>query len=232
MNDDAADSRADSRQPAMSAELPPDKINERHQADDIRIVDYRLTPLEGTEIKVRSGIDTAEPFGVTIGAASTFGRFVANPFPEIVGRQNDIGVLNLGFSGAGPGFFLRRPELLTWINRAEFAVVEATTAGSPANISYEPFEGDQSAAIAACASNRVRWLREMTELLKRITVPRKRLLWFSKRKPEFNLGLDNVTRYWADMPQFVNRELLDELIGMTGVELIEVVTREGLPQPL
>jgi hypothetical protein len=234
------------------------ELNQQFQASDSRVVDYRLTSLEGSRLEVRSGVDASKRFGVAIGGSATFGRFVVDPFPDILGRKNDIQVLNLGFPSVGPGFFLRRPELLTWINRAEFVVVETMAEKIAANAQSEeraesgppegresddhfrtthpfapvPLEGDISTAIASFANRRLLWLQEMTELFRRISVPRICLLWFSKRKPEYNRGLDSITRCWADMPQYVSRELLNELVQTSGVKLIEIVSSEGLPQPL
>jgi hypothetical protein len=235
-----------------------EQINEGYQADDSRIVNYNLTSLEGTKLKVRGAIDASKPYGVAIGAAQTFGRYVAEPFPELVASQNNIQMLNLGFAGAGPSFFLRRPELLRWINGAEFVVVQAMSARNLSNFVFETcenqdvvrkrgtkgtmfveyayraflLESEPSLAIAVRAANRAQWLREMVELFKRISVPRRCLLWFSRRKPNYKEGLDNLGRYWADMPHFVTRPLLDELIKTVSVECIEVVSMEGLPQLL
>jgi Domain of unknown function (DUF6473) len=228
-----------------------EELNEQYQTSDSQIIDYRLSPFEGSELKVRSAIDASKPFGAVIGAAATFGRFVTDPFPEILGRKNGTQVLNLGFPGAGPGFFLRRPELLTWINKAEFVIVESMSGRTLGNVSsqensesgmakgranypFRPttFEGDPSTAIGSTTQQRLLWFQEMTELLRRISVRRKCLLWFSKRKPEYNQGLDNVIRYWADMPQYVNRDLLNELIQVSGIDFVEVVSKEGLPQKL
>jgi hypothetical protein len=232
------------------------QLNERIQADDIRILDYNLVPLEGTKLKVRGSIDSSKPFGVVIGSAHTFGRYVATPFSEIVAHRNNIQILNLGFLGAGPGFFLERPALLRWINRAEFVVVQAMSGRSVANFAFETCEnqdevrkrgsedkttverayralllsGEPAMAIALRSANRIQWLRETTELFRRITVPRKCLLWFSKRKLNYIEGLETLERYWADMPHFLTRPLIEEFTRTSGIECLEVVSREGLPQ--
>ena len=233
-------------------------INEGYQAADARIVDYSLTPLEGTRLMIRGSVDASKPFGVAVGAAQTFGRFVRNPFPEIVARNIGLPILNLGFSGAGASFFLRRPGLLSWINRAEFVVVQAMSGRSLSNFALEACEnqglvrkrgtnekvfaeyayrdillgGDRSLAIALRAANSAQWLREMAELFDRISVGRKCLLWFSRRKPDYNDGLGDLGAYWADLPHFVNREVLNELLSNCGVACVEAVSTEGLPQPL
>jgi predicted RNA-binding protein YlxR (DUF448 family) len=235
-----------------------EQINEGYQADDIRIVNYNLTPLDGTRLKIRRGIDAAKPYGVAIGGAQTFGRYVTQPFAEILARQNGIQVLNLGFSGAGPSFFLRRPELLRWVNKAEFVIVQAmsgrnlsnfafaacdnqdlvrkhgTTESIPVERAYRAFllESEPSIAIALRAANRMQWLREMAELFRRITVQRKCLLWFSKRKQNYKEGLDSLSRYWAETPHFLTRPLVEELTKTAGVECVEVVSMQGLPQLL
>jgi hypothetical protein len=242
----------------MNGANQSEELNEQYQASDSRVLDYHLRSLEGTSLKVRNGVGGSKRFGVAIGGAATFGRFVTAPFAEILGRKNDMQVLNLGFPGAGPAFFLRRPELLTWINRAEFVVVESMAGRNLANGRFEerdasgtpvgrelrdpietthpfdpqPLEGEISTAIASFANQQLLWFQEMTELFRRISVPRMCLLWFSRRKPEYNRGLGNLARSWADMPQYVGRELLNELVQVSGVHLVEIVSTEGLPQPL
>ena len=44
-----------------------------------------------------------------IGSAHTFGRYVDMPYPQILAKQFEMPVLNLGTDGAGPGFFLGDP---------------------------------------------------------------------------------------------------------------------------
>lgn len=233
-------------------------LNEQYEENDSKIVKYYLCPLEGTTLKIRDGVDTSKPFAVAIGAAATFGRFVSDPYTKLLSIKCGVPILNLGFPGVGPGFFLRRPELFSVINNAEFAVVEAMAGTShsfpyilesdkanarrgpsdnnlvgPGNLSgLMAFEGESSTAIASIAQERLLWIQEMTELFKRITVPQKCLLWLSKRMPEFNKGLDNIIKSWAEMPQYVNREMLNELIGVNNIEFIEIVSREGLPHLL
>jgi hypothetical protein len=145
-----------------------------------------------------------------------------------------------------------------WINGAEFVVVQVMSARNVSNFAFETCENqdvvikrgtrdtmiiehayraillqsEPSLAIALRAANRVQWLREMAELFKRISVPRRCLLWFSRRKPNYKEGLENLGRYWGDMPHFVTRPLLDELSRTVPVECIEVVSMERLPQLL
>jgi hypothetical protein len=45
--------------------------------------------------------DLSRPYIACVGAAQTFGRFCASPFPEILGRRLGIQVVNLGVGGAG-----------------------------------------------------------------------------------------------------------------------------------
>lgn len=59
-----------------------------------------------------------------IGASNTFGRFNDTPFPDLVGEECGLPVLNLGTEGAGPGFFLGDAEVLRAASDADVCVVQ------------------------------------------------------------------------------------------------------------
>lgn len=233
-------------------------MNEGYQQADIRLVDYQLTRIPSVGMKVRGEFTPSRPYGVVVGAAQTFGRFVENPFASILADDAGIQVLNLGFSGAGPSLFLYRPALLKLINGASFVVVQAMSGRSVSNHAFEVAENqgrlkeyasgkviwaedlyakvisqsDKRKAIALRAENRAQWIRETIELLSAITVEKKCLFWFSRREPEYEEGLYDLSKYWADMPHFVNARALEEVIENSGIDLVKVVSCAGLPQKL
>ena len=58
-----------------------------------------------------------------LGAAQVFGPYEEFPVPFAVARQLDCQCLNLGVGGAGPEFFMNRPELLEYTNQCDAAVI-------------------------------------------------------------------------------------------------------------
>ena len=68
-----------------------------------------------------------------LGASHTFGRFVDEPFPALVGAWTGLKTLNLGTDGAGPGFFLNDPDVLHAASGAEICVVQAMCATAISN---------------------------------------------------------------------------------------------------
>lgn len=111
---------------------------------DWEIVDYRCHRLAGTDLWFRGPPPpTLEPGGyfTAIGAAQTFGCFCERPYPALLADRLGMPGLNLGYSGAGPGFFLRRPALLDRVNAGAFCVVQVMSARSTANSGFENVEG-------------------------------------------------------------------------------------------
>jgi hypothetical protein len=111
-----------------------------YQERDREVVDYRQFELQGTGLSFRGPApDRLEPGGylACIGAAQTFGCFCEHPFPALLQERLGLPVLNLGYGGAGPAFFLERPALLELVNRARGVVVQVMSARSESNARFE-----------------------------------------------------------------------------------------------
>src|SRR5438477_4742612 len=110
-------------------------MNEGYQRDDAAIVDYQLWRLPELPLRLRGPalLPLPQKYGVAIGAAQTFGRFVAEPWPLLLARQLGVPVLNLGISGAGPSLFLLHPGLVEIAMRAQFVIVQVMSARSVSN---------------------------------------------------------------------------------------------------
>lgn len=111
-----------------------------YQARDEEVVDYQLTRLPGTELTFRGPLDPRavdSPAVACLGAAQTFGCFTDRPFPALLAGSLDAPVLNLGYGGAGPRFFLRHPELVEQANRAAVVVVQVMSGRSESNSLYD-----------------------------------------------------------------------------------------------
>lgn len=227
-----------------------------YQHRDQHIVDYQMFSLL-PRLELRGPKPPLEPgsFFTCLGAAQTFGRFCERPFPTILSEQLELPVLNLGAAGAGPLFYVRRPRLLEYVNRARFAIVQVMSARSEDNSVFESLgtglmtrrsDGKQLIADAAyqdlldthgelfvrklVAETRLNWIRRYRGLFARLQVPTI-LFWFSERTPDYLEDYAGVDQLFGPFPQLVNSAMMAELEPLTD-DYVECVTSRGLPQPL
>jgi hypothetical protein len=231
-----------------------------YQDVDREIIDYGLVQFPGSREWIRGPLPRSLDDGgylAFLGAAQTFGRFALRPFPTLVGESLGHEVLNLGFAGAGPKEFLRHRRYIEAANRARLVVVQVLSARSIENSHFDNPNADmlrqkgnpdakprhsepaydellkthsRSYVEALVAETRGRYVEEMCRLLRAIEVP-KVLFWFSRRGPDYEERYDFAGNLFGHFPQFVNREMIEELAR--NVDLYcECVTSRGLPQPL
>ena len=113
-----------------------------YQARDWEVVDYEFYELEGTGLKFRGpAAESLSPgnYIACLGAAQTLGCFCAEPVSDLLARGLSMPTLNLGYGGAGPGFFVRHSQLLPYVNRAAVAVVQVMSGRSEDNDLFESF---------------------------------------------------------------------------------------------
>lgn len=105
-----------------------------------KIVDYQGYQLQDSELWFRG----PEPknlqknqYFVCLGAAQTFGCFCPQPYPALLEKSLDFPVLNLGYGGAGPLFYLQHEELWDLINHAKFAIIQVMSGRSESNSLFD-----------------------------------------------------------------------------------------------
>ena len=234
-----------------------------YQTSDADIVDYNIwklwTPQVGLAMRGPQppSLKPGE-YCASIGAAYTFGRFAAQPYPELLGKVLNISSLNLGFSGVGPSFFnqSRNQVLIDLINRAKFVTVSLLSGRSqgnsrfktawysqeqyilesgqvvPADYAYQQLldNSDRATVMAVVEETRLRYLDEFIQLLEKITVP-KVLLWFSKRSPDYEASSDSLFKLFGNFPHLVNRAMIEVLKSHCD-DYVEHIDTAGLPQQL
>ncbi len=109
-----------------------------YQRRDFEVVDYQEYLHEPSGLYFRGPSPPLEHGGRIsfLGAAQTFGCFTDTPFPSLVGDALDTTVLNLGYGGAGPRFYLEHPTLIDEINGGTAAVVQVMSGRSEDNRLY------------------------------------------------------------------------------------------------
>lgn len=234
------------------------RLRSGYQQRDYEVIDYGLVPLPDTAFAVRGPLPprlAKDGYFACVGAAQTFGAFAAHPYPELLGKCLGADVLNLGWGGAGPRFFLEHPRLITYANEARFVVLQVMSGRSEDNELFESrggssgvrrsdgmtvlardvyadllATGDAEYIRRVVAETRANWLESYRELLRRLEVPTI-LFWFSKRRPHYVEGYSALSTLFGEFPQLVNADMIEELRGLAD-DYVECVTRRGSPQLL
>ena len=168
-----------------------------YELRDHEIVDYEYWELPGSGIQFRGpavDLDDPTPYFVCAGAAQTFGCFVSEPYPSILGARLGLRAVNLGLGSATPSIFLGE-RLLEVINGGSFLVLQVMAARHATNSRLESMgtdlvrdrhRGDVLPAHLAwqrildeerseldryIAESQQSWIRHYDELLARVTVP-------------------------------------------------------------
>ena len=191
-----------------------------------------------------------------LGAAQTFGRFCARPFPAILEERLSLPALNISHGGAGPSFFSRcSPRLFDYLNDARFVVLQVMSGRSESNSLFESrgvghytrrADGAEVGSDAAfddllrtatpaivariVEETRQNWLGSYRAIVAKLTVPTI-LFWFSTRRPRYRQRLSGVSGLFGEFPQLVNQAMVRSL--RADCELFaSCVSRRGLPQKL
>jgi hypothetical protein len=64
------------------------------------------------------------PFIAILGGTETYGKFVPDPYPDLVEDETGMSVVNLGCMNAGPDVFLNDPAVAEIASRAEVTVLQ------------------------------------------------------------------------------------------------------------
>ena len=76
------------------------------------------------------------PFIAILGGTETYGKFVPDPYPDLVEDEVGMSVINLGCMNAGPDVFLNDPAIAEIANRAEVTVLQLMGAINVSNRYY------------------------------------------------------------------------------------------------
>lgn len=229
-----------------------------YQERDRCITNYQMFELGTTGLAFRGPqphtIDNGDYF-TCLGAAQTFGCFCDRPYPTLLANWLNLPVLNLGYGGAGPSFFLKHSALVDYINGGKFAIVQVMSGRSESNSLFDTggleyirrrSDGKQLGSepayqelLETCdrdfvnmiiAETRQNWVISYQLLLTEIRVP-KILLWFSEREPNYQETYDNIYCLFGKFPHLINSKAIAEITPFTN-DYIECVSNRGMPQLL
>ena len=233
-------------------------MSSNYQDSDRGHFDYDLHPIPGIPDMMFRGprFDPSRPYVACIGAAQTFGRFCARPFPTILRDRFDFQFVNLGIGGVGARFF-DASQYLKLVNTAEFAIVQVLSGRSEGNSLFDNTESGGLLGVRVRDNKRMRfedfladllatephdlvgrvieetrknYVENTLRLLRQIKRP-KVLFWFSTRVPDYRDEFSSVWDLLGEFPQLVNRTMVDQLRTHTD-DYVECVSTAGLPQQL
>lgn len=80
--------------------------------------------------------DLELPFVVALGGTETYGKFVPEPFPNLLEADTGLRIINMGCMNAGIDVYLKDPDILNVAGRARVAVVQVMGAQNLSNRFY------------------------------------------------------------------------------------------------
>ncbi len=145
------------------------------------------------------------PYIAFLGGAETYGKYVPDPFPDLVEDEVGFAAINLGCVNAGPDVYLAEPEVIRIANRAEAVVVQVMGAANLTNRYYSVHPRRNDRFIAATPELRAlfkevdftefNFTRHMLTALEAVS------------KERFELVADELRRSWVTRMG----DLLDQL---------------------
>lgn len=201
-------------------------------------------------------LDSKRPYVACVGAAQTFGRFCATPFPMLLSDRLDFQFANLGVGGVGTQFF-DKPIYIDYLNRAELVIVQVLSGRSEGNslfdnsmsgglvgrriedqreMRFEDFIIDlmnsrsPEFVTAILEETRDNYVRRFSDLLVKLRPPTI-IFWFSTRPPDYREDFSSPWTVLGEFPQLINRRVIDA-VRTRSTSYVECISRTGLPQIL
>lgn len=231
-----------------------------YQRSDTAICDYEEYRLALSPLLFRGPAPSPRnPRKIAIfGATQSFGRYVTRPFSHLLSDYFGVDTANMSYSGAGPEFYTRRPELVDHANRTELLVLqvmsarsgdtflyrivreanvrrrgffEATPARNPQHLIDEFIQQcGADAARSLLNDMRQRYMEATNDLLDMIKVPVV-LLWFSRRTPAYQPSYGSQYGLLSSFPHAVDEEMVMAISKRT-TAYCECVSKSGDPHQL
>jgi hypothetical protein len=197
-----------------------------------------------------------EDYGICLGSAHTFGRYVETPYPELLQKNLGMQVVNYAIPSATSLCYLSKDTIMDTINGAKFVVIQMLSARTSFNsetcymggnrlvrtfdghekkiscMQYwrDRLENDDPAKLYNLISeSRASYVKQFSSLLKNIK-PKKILFWFSVRKPNHTLSKKNkgYGEFYGQFPQLVNKDMVNTIRSYADC-YVELASKKGLP---
>lgn len=127
--------------------IPSTKINQKYRINDNGVFDYNFTDALISGVRGFRDFDGEQKDIVCLGAAQTAGRFVHNPFPQLIEANTEYSVANFGWGGVGDWQY-NQPGFIDYINNSKCCVYQITSGRSTKNFN-KIFGIEKTAGVAS-----------------------------------------------------------------------------------
>ncbi len=133
------------------------RYNIAYQSEDASFIDYELFPQFQLQLRGPAW-DPKEPADLNaVGSARVFGRYLENPFPNILSHEYGFVCRNIGFAGCTPSAIYENDSLLRYLRESKAIPIVQVGAGDGAQCDWFAPSGYRRSILKADdvrASNR------------------------------------------------------------------------------
>lgn len=103
-----------------------------------RLLDYEICVYDGSRLKFRGPKhDLSQPYVAFLGTTDTFGKFIEDPFPDLLATHLSADAVNLGMVNGGIDAYLNDPAILEVARKADLRVIQIMGALNLSNCFYK-----------------------------------------------------------------------------------------------
>lgn len=103
-----------------------------------KLLDYEICAYDGSRLSFRGPkADLSQPYAAFLGTTDTFGKFIEDPFPELVAEHLPADAVNLGMVNGGIDAYLNDPAVIEVAKGAQIRVVQVMGALNLSNRFYK-----------------------------------------------------------------------------------------------
>ena len=225
-----------------------------HASETSRPLDYQRCTYEGCRLNFRGpAVDLDAPYVAVLGGTETYGRFIADPFPELMREWIGLPVANFGVAHAGLSLFSQEPWLLDAASRSHVTILQVLGAQNMSNRLYSVHSRRNDRFLSVSPALRemfpdvdftdIHFTGHLMETLAEDSVPFQKLVselkwgWKQRMHRIVSMIKGDIILLWmsdrspdeggwikgATEPLFVDRDMLDELSPEIA-GVVEVVT--------
>ena len=222
-----------------------------------QVLDYQYCSYDGCRLSFRGPTTSlSAPYIAVLGGAEVFGRFVNDPFPNLLQEWTGRPVANFGVAQAGLSLFSEEPWLMDAASRADVTVLQVLGAQNMSNRLYSVHARRNDRFLAVSPELRemfptvdfaeINFTGHLIEELSKDVISFQKLVdelkwaWLQRMRRMVSIIQGDVILLWisdrrpdegglsrhASEPLFVDRLMLDEMSNQVA-GIVEVVTEKA-----
>lgn len=215
-------------------------------------MDYHYCELPGSRLRFRGPLPLFDaPFVAVLGGNETFGKYVTDPFPALIGDWTGLPVANLSVAHAGLSLFSEEQVLLDVASQARVTVLQALGAQNMSNRLYSVHSRRNDRFLGVSPALRelfpqvdfteINFTGHLLETLEaasqtafQVLVDELKWAWVQRMRRVLSIIKGDVILLWVSTPEtslFLTQDMIDELgddlAGVVRVSLNAAPSLEG-----